>query len=416
MLKRNHLFTKGKQLLLCLLLSASAQAADDWSFSGFASLGAGRVEDDGVLFMDYASDEWSFESDSVVGLHARGNLAERLSLTMQVVARGYNWDDTDDFEPELDWLFLSYQLAPEWRLRVGRMRTPHYLYSETVDVGYSYVWVRPPVDVYAPILAPFSNFDGADITWLTDWNDASIDMQLLAGHMQRSRDTLEIEVEPVVGGNISLQKDEITLRYSLTFDRSDIELGSYQPAEDAYRSFGPVDPVFDELADALSAENAWYRYQALGGRWEHGDFALIGEVFDIQNLDEGYDNPATGWYLSLQYKLGRFTPYAVAGQFENNFNSDTVDEILGSFNALSVGTIPEMDRLRARNLALVRELSYEQETWTLGLRVELLSNLSLKGEWQRFKFEDQTTGQLLQTSHDVPGSTSVTTFTLDLVF
>ena len=416
MSKPNHLFTKGKRILLGLLVSTPALAGDDWSFSGFASLGAGRVEDSAYTYMDYSGEEWSYESDSAFGLHARGNLAERLSVTLQVVSRGHNWDDTAEFEPELDWLFLSYQLDSEWRVRLGRMRTPHYLYSETVDVGYSYVWVRPPVDVYSPLLAPFSNFDGFDVAWITDWRDLTIDLQLLAGHMERSRDSLNIEVEPMVGGNLTVQKGEVTLRYGLIFDRTDIEVDAYKEAESTYRAATSIDPLFAEIADAHSADDAWYRYQTLGARWEHGDFALIGEVFDIQNLDEGYTNNANGWYTSLQYRLGKFTPYCVAGQFTDNFNEEMEDDIQASYAIVPVGYYAALDNLRATSLAVVSGLNYEQNTWTVGVRYELLSNLSLKGGWQYFEFAYGSSGQMQQQTGDATQSTSLTTFVLDLVF
>lgn len=416
MSKANHLFTKGKHLLLGLLASSPALAGDDWSFSGFASLGAGRVEDSAYTYMDYNGEEWSYESDSALGLHARGNLAERLSLTVQVVSRGHNWDDTAEFEPELDWLFLSYQLDSEWRVRLGRMRTPHYLYSETLDVGYSYVWVRPPVDVYSPILSPFSNFDGADVAWITDWRDFTIDLQLLAGRMERSRDSLNIEVEPMAGGNLTVQKGEVTLRYGLLFDRTDIEVDTYEAAESAYRAAASIDPLFDDIANALSADNAWYRYQTLGARWEHGDLALIGEVFDIQNLDEGYTNNANGWYTSLQYRLGKFTPYCVAGQFTDRFNDEMKDDIQASYAVVPAGYYAVLDDLRTTSLAVVNGLNYEQNTWTLGVRYELLSNLSLKGEWQYFEFAYGSSGQTLQQTGEATQYTSLTTFVLDLVF
>ena len=125
-------------VLLIALTTGTAWADDAWRLSGFASLGAGKIQDDELSYLGY-DDEWSYKGDSVLGLQLSGDIAERLSFNIQALARGVNFEG-DEFKPELEWMFLRYQLNSNWRLRAGRMRTPHYLYSETLDVGYSYVW------------------------------------------------------------------------------------------------------------------------------------------------------------------------------------------------------------------------------------------------------------------------------------
>ncbi len=404
-------------LVLTLLgLPQHSQADDNWSLSGFASAGTGRVEDSNLVFMDYDADRWSFDSDSALGLHLRGNLAERLSLTAQIVSRGFNWDDTSEYEPELDWLFLSYQLDTEWRTRLGRMRTPHYLFSETVDVGYSYAWVRPPVDVYAPILSPFSNFDGADLAWVSDWRDIAIDVQLLGGTMHRSRDDLEIRVEPMLGTNVSLQRDGLTLRYGIIYDRTDIRVNSFQTSENLFRSASVYSPLFARIADSHQARDAWYRYQSLGLRWEHDELTAIAEAFDIKNTEDGYTNNANGWYASIQHRFGAFTPYVVAGAFHNEFNLATLKDIQASYSIVPAGAVPALDQLRAASVIAIDSVNYAQHTWTTGLRHELLPNTALKAEWQWFNFEDRTTGQLRQETSHPPDHTSALSLAVDVVF
>lgn len=403
-------------LLTALLLPPMAHATDDWTLSGFASLGAGRISRDKISYMDYTSEKWSFRSDSVLGLHVTGDLADRLSLTAQAVSRGFSWDDTKSFEPELDWLFLRYQLSSEWRLRAGRMRTPHYLFSDSIEVGYSYAWVRPPVDVYAPILSPFSNFDGLDLTYITDWNDMAIDIQLLGGYMKRSREVIEIKVEPTLGGNISLQQGDFLLRYGLMYNRTDIQVSSYSEATAIYQQAGSIDPVFNRIAHTLSADNNWYRYQTLGLRWEHQALTLLGEVFDIRNTDDGYTNNADGWYLSAQYRIGRFTPYLVAGAFRDDFNQKTLDFIVTSYNVIPAGFNAELDDLRDLSVQAISGLTYKQNSWTAGLRYDLLSNLALKAEYQWFEFRNGTSGQFAQETRNPPDSSAMVTFAVDVVF
>lgn len=106
----------------------------------------------------------------------------------------------------------------------------------------------------------------------------------------------------------------------------------------------------------------------------------------------------------------------MAGQFTDNFNEEMEDDIQASYAIVPVGYYAALDNLRATSLAVVNGLNYEQNTWTVGVRYELLSNLSLKGEWQYFEFAYGSSGQMLQQTGDATQSTSLTTFVLDLVF
>lgn len=44
---------------------------------------------------------------------------------------------------------------------MGRLRIPFFYYSEFLEVGYAYNWVRLPSDIYN---ISFSSFDGIDFT------------------------------------------------------------------------------------------------------------------------------------------------------------------------------------------------------------------------------------------------------------
>ncbi|MGC1507349.1 hypothetical protein [Ketobacter sp.] len=405
-------------LLLTWVLSPTASAQDSWRFSGFASLAAGRLDHSGLTYSNYDNEKWRFDGDTVLGLQLSGNLAERLTLTMQAVSRAHSFDDQEPFEPQLDWLFLAYQLNANWRLRAGRLRTPHYLYSETLDVGYSYVWARPPIDVYANVLAPFSNFDGADITYLMDYNETSIDLQFLAGTMRRSLDAIKIEVKPVVGGNIKIQNGPYTLRYSLLYDQSDIRLNGPRPSDPAFRQLAASNAQLGFILDSLESEDAWYRYQSLGLRWEQDEYAVLGEVFDIKNTDEGYSNDAHGWYISAQKRFGDLTPYLVRGGFTNELNKEAFQVLKSTYATIPPGIpgLQVLDRVRDRVGRYLQLSNYRQNTWTFGVRWDFYSDLALKAEWQRLDFSDGTSGQILPTNEAPPSHTVLTTISLDWVF
>ena len=45
----------------------------------------------------------------------------------------------------------------EWSAKAGRQRLPRFRYSDFLEVGHAYPWLRPPHAVYT---ATFSNDDG----------------------------------------------------------------------------------------------------------------------------------------------------------------------------------------------------------------------------------------------------------------
>ncbi len=416
-----------------LLLSGSTLAQDSWTLSGFASLGAGRIQDDNLEFMDYSAERWSFEGDSVIGAQLNWDLADRLSLVTQVVSRGFNWDDTSEFEPELDWFFLRYQLDTHWRTRIGRMRTPLYLYSETLDVGYSYVWARPPIDAYPPLSFPFSNFDGADLVYMGDWGDFGLDIQLLAGKMQRSRDAMEITVDPLLGGNITLQSQTLTFRYALFMMCNDVRTGDIDYITESYRSAATIISAlsgtdisgpFNTIAESLNAENNWYLFQSAGLRWSPDRFTATAEMFDMYNTDDQYTLNARGSYLSLQYHLEPVTPYFVAGRYKSEFARDALQALKESYAIWPAHQefpsiqqqVDDFDLLRQLTADFINADNYTQQTWTLGARYDVRTNVALKAEWQYIDIVKGKGGHLIWTSPDVPDHTSMATLILDVVF
>ena len=400
-------------VMLIALTTGTAWADDAWRLSGFASLSAGKIQDDELSYLGY-DDEWSYKGDSVLGLQLSGDIAERLSFNIQALARSVNFEG-DEFKPELEWMFLRYQLNSNWRLRAGRMRTPHYLYSETLDVGYSYVWVRPPVDVYSGTLAPFSHYDGLDLAYIKDFNDTSLDVQIFTGRMDRKNDNLKVNVNPMLGGNLTLHNGPYTLRYGLIYNNTDIEVAVsdlFQETLDYYTNFVPE---YETLQEAVSTQNAWYRYQTLGLRWQDYGAAITSEIFEIKNTDSGYSNDAQGWYVSAQIQWGRFTPYVVTGGYNNEYNQDTLDVIEASVDAIPLGLDAGFDQFRNGSYYTVMLNNFEQSTWAVGLRYDVSTNIAIKAEWLDLNFSSRKSRIEPFTVTDLE-DTALLTFVIDVVF
>jgi len=151
-----------------------------WSGSGFLTLAAGKVlggsrdpdTDAGFrcpcLPTDYAqggiyeAGSMSLKPDSVLGLQGSLSLGNGdLAATGQVVSRGARGGRVN-----LEWLYGTWDINPQWTLQVGRKRLPLLGQSEVQDIGYAVPWVHLPPQVYGWEIV---NYNGANATYRGDW-------------------------------------------------------------------------------------------------------------------------------------------------------------------------------------------------------------------------------------------------------
>ncbi len=415
-----RLFSPLRSLYLCTALVSLSQVpvaqalelAEGLNLSAYASLGASRINRDDVQYFDSQGD-WSFKTDTILGAQLQYQFNSNWSFTSQVVSRGFNLDDADDFDPVLGWIFVSYQLSPEVRIRAGRMRTPFYLYSESLEIGYSHPWVRPPVDTYTPLLRPMSNFNGADVTMNLDAGEVNLDVQVFGGVFKGEYYAFDLRFEPVWGANVIANWEGITFRYGATFAITDASSTDLDPIVDAYRQFAALDPIFSELADSHSTEEELFQYHGFGLQYEWNNFSLVTEQFAILGPDKDFANDAYGWYLSLTYSYDRYLPYVVVGHHKNIFADDIDNLIAQSKQIIPVGAVPQLDALRDLDQFVSDDFDDGGYSYTVGLRIDVRHNMALKGEIQYFDSNSHL--REFRTSSPKEGATAVS-FVWDMVF
>ena len=169
-------------LLPIALLSSPSVLAVDYSYSGFMTVGLGRVLSGSVsgqnevgidcpcMITDYSQaafyeDSWSLKPDSKVGLQGSVMFNEQLSLTGQVVSRG-----SRDFKLNMEWVYLSYQVNDNNTVQVGRKRLPLFYYSEQQDVGFTYPWVHLPGQTYGWEAVNYNGLNWSHNVQFGDWS------------------------------------------------------------------------------------------------------------------------------------------------------------------------------------------------------------------------------------------------------
>lgn len=337
-----------KSILLSLSLGVAvtpvSAASNDINFSGFASLVGGTViEGDGYWARlpeaagQYDSG-WDFQTESRVGLQARYKATSKVSLTGQVMIRGVN-----DFKPELEWLYATYYATPDLSLNVGRMRLPVYHYSDFMDVGIAYPWLRVPSDAYSLAV---TNYHGLSMQYNLDWDIGTTSFKLYAGQQSTDPNKLITTIEQYKteqtyndAGNftgvrgIHTTKDYEDLKglvIDTQIDWFNLRL-SYLDGSEKFTFYGeggyPSTPLF-------------------GGKWQDTQFLDVsasidyGNVFAIVEWNK-YDSIYQSWFTSFAYRLDKWTPYIFYSDFEGEFKFIAPGGIKAGFENGATGTVDD---------------------------------------------------------------------------
>jgi hypothetical protein len=141
-----------KKIIFATAMTAAltATANAEVRINGFANVVGGMTGSDETLY-GYDNDI-SFSEESLFALQASSDINERMTATVQILARG-----ADDYDVDFEWAYLTYQATSNTSISAGRFRLPLHRFSDSLDVGYSHHWIAAPRNVYE---VPFNDLDG----------------------------------------------------------------------------------------------------------------------------------------------------------------------------------------------------------------------------------------------------------------
>jgi hypothetical protein len=412
-------------LLSCFLMifSMPSFSYGEVEFSGFASIGAGRLQYDNVRYIDF-TDEWSFNSDSVVGVQAQIEFSDRWSLIAQVVANGYDYTDNAPFTPNLEWLVLGYQLNANTQLRFGRIRAPQYRYSTTLEVGYTYQWVRPSQNAYPLFFSPFRGVDGFDISHNVSYDDVDVGYQVFVGQTEGKYEGTEVDAELTYGGNVFATWSNFSARISAQQFKISVDYPNFAPLIAGYEAFADGYSGTPGAEDALllipasfSTKSQNVSYFSVGFSYEVNRWTFSSEVLNLRSEDRNFANDADGYYISAAYQFKDISPYIMIGEYHNRFSNDIKNKVIASESSIAVGVDPALDGLRDQTLATFEFFNVDQETITLGMRYDFHPKADFKIEVEYFHFLNGSYGNMYPDEITDKGrDTVLTSFVIDVVF
>jgi len=329
-------------LAICLATApAFALEQGEHRFNTFGTVGITHLggEDDGRSYgiTGQTTDSWRGDQLSKFGAQIQYGLTDTLGITAQVTAKPAQ----DDWQANIEWLYLSWQTTDNLMLRVGRLRTPVYMYSESIDVGFSYPWLRLPDEVYSQV--QLSNYEGVDAVYTVPLSYGSVAFQV-AGGQAKNRDIFafddmhDIDYKKVFGANISLATNDFgTLRVGYVEADISTEIEDFVrlPAALGGTLINQRFQTFDEQKG---------KFTSIGYQYDNGTW-LTSNEWTSRSIEADNSGTIDAFYLMGGRRFGEFLTHVTYAQLDDDAG--------------------------------------RQNSWTLGLNYNLLPNVVLKSEYKR---------------------------------
>ena len=283
--------------------------------NGFISVGAGMtLQKDQELITDPVNygtydNELSIKPDTMVAIQTLSKVNDRLSATAQLTGFAGN-----DFDVNFEWAYINYELTNDIDVKAGRIRMPVFSYSSSLDLGYSYVWIRPPAEVYNVFL---TNLEGVSADYnllLGDWyTTASVYFGETSGTDPETQSF--VEFESILGGSLTLNNGNLSLRGSYSVDE-DVTANRTVFVSD-FNLSDPTAGAFTTQAVSLPVS-----FTSASAIYDNGTFLLNSEYTYTKFINDANNNE-TAWFATTGLRVGDFTPHVTYSSFKQSDNSTT---------------------------------------------------------------------------------------------
>lgn len=320
-----RLFKKGLAIVALTATAFSSAFANDIRINGFASIAAGttlheaqRNGEKAQFIADQPSgaiytDTFDFRPDSVYGLQITSDLSEGLSVVGQILGTG-----GEDYDAKMSWGYIKYEATENTTVLAGRQRLPLYFYSDVLDVGYSYHWMRPPTEGALPA----DTLDGIQVRYETTLGNWDSRLQLFTGTSEANFADVGqgVGFDNIYGVVAFASNDWLQLR------------ASYM-TNDFYYNIDIDETLRDLAAQGLiiTADAIQTRNNTVGSDYFSASVhATFGDAFVVSEYSRSeFEDPLFGLnleslsagFVSAGYQMGDLTPHITYGyrKSENSF-------------------------------------------------------------------------------------------------
>ncbi len=274
-----------------LTVLASASHAEI-TVSGFASAGliSGDIKNSFLSGSDIITESAQFGADNTLGVQVAADINDRVNVSTLLLSKG----TVDAYAATAQWAYISYEISEQLSSRFGRLSFPGTLYSEVQEIGFSYPWIRNPIEVYTVL--PLATYSGTDLIYRFD-NSENIEW-MLQGFLGSAPGF------DVLGGNIEVER-----AYGASL------IGAFESGKLNFTVAGAEGIDYSQsIGSGTLNLNVDMAFASAGIEMERNNVLFIAEVIkkDIVN------NPSSSlvslqdmlaYYVTLAYRMGNFLPH-----------------------------------------------------------------------------------------------------------
>lgn len=352
----------------------------------------------------------TFKTDSLIGLQLNAEINKDFDAAIQIVAKERS---VNGVEESLEWAYLRHIMTPQMVIRAGRIGMDLYMLSEYRNLGYSFLWARPPIEFYGIIA--FNYFDGLDFNYSASVKKGTLNAKLFLGASESnyafSGKSTKVNLQDLIGLTVSWENDRWHARLSAATMNGDDSLNKaydYDQLEQVLAlasDFGWKEASL--LSRELNSEGDRYYYSSAGLAFNSDSWLVQSEISYIES-EFDVVRPYLNEYLSIGYRIDRVTFYSL---FSNG-------SVRGSKNVAPSPPAflgPDFVFLQEGVQSLYDLNIADQQSISLGVRWNLRHDLTLKAEIGRTWVE--ANGGLLWAKDDLAKNSQViNTYTLNLNF
>lgn len=422
-MKIQDLFAKKRLLFLSAVLFAfqlNVRADDDapaLQIHGYGTQGYSRIlgeSENNSLGYGVIDKSGTFLYNSLLGVNLSYKFNDQVTFYGQMTATGSYFasaGETSSYPVSVDMAMLNYHPFDWVDIRIGRQIMPIWMVSEQIDVGVTYPWIRPPMDVYN--LAPVKSATGIGVDLkhnLFDVVDVLVGARVGQGtYTDTTSYAGPVDLSRIFVGYAELNfSNALKLRssYGSTYARAQ-PLATPELATSGAVSTTTFAPA---TSTGQSNYNSEFTFYSFGGSLDWDNFLLMGEyaatnqtIDSITPADTGYVAAApTGgtfklrsWYATAAYHFGNWTPHFTYSTVEKNLHNANYDGISGSGYtagglpvATATGGLVTDAAITAGAIAAIvakAQPTQSQHTYTIGLNYNFTPTIVGKMQFEQVR-------------------------------
>lgn len=369
-----------QQQLNAMQQQLNAANNDRVRFNGFFSTGVARASNDAGFAG--ITEETNVSDLSLLALQGTFDVTDKSQAVLQLVGRG-----ADDWEPEIEWAYLSHRPTNNLQLRAGKMRIPFFMYSDSLEVGYSQPWARSPQSVYGPIA--ITSYVGGDATYNFNFDNSSLTANVFTGFTDEDGNSGDVQFRNIAGLNLTWTDYLWTFRGIAATAETSIDATRLGRLAESYGATLPEGTT--ELASGDRGN-----FYGIGASYDDGQWQIISEITRVE-VDGKFPDTDSA-YLSVGHRFGSWTPYLAVGWVESKDENERTGNFLPG--------VPESI------------LNYQREEYSIGTRWDITPGVAIKADVTHVRGLEKGFGNL-NTPYmlsNTPNSTNVFTLKIDSAF